>query len=149
MSRMLIETKQDWAVCIISFLVMLLLSDVYKLIYDHYLVKNGIIIEAVVTEKHNYGRSPNFHYAYKVDKMEYNGNTVLGKNISVNDTILVILSAKNINRSRAIWLQRNQATLSTRSKRLVVINNLSSDEKKALAERLMAELNKRYWVKQE
>lgn len=53
-----------------------------------------------------------------------------------------------MNKSCVVCLQRNQATLSASAKQhIVVVNNLSSDEKKALAERLMAELKKRYWVK--
>ena len=148
MPRTVLKTKEDWSINAIGFLVGIVLIYTLPPILDHFLVKNGIIIEAVVTEKHNYGFNPNFHYAYKVDKMEYNGKTVLRKNIIINDTILIIRSAKNMNKSCVVCLQRNQATLSASAKQhIVVVNNLSSDEKKALAERLMAELKKRYWVK--
>lgn len=147
MPRTIFKTKEDWSINTIGFLVGIVLMYTVPPIFSHFLVKNGIIIEAVVTEKHIYGRNKTVHYAYKVDKTEYNGKTVLRKNISVNDTILVIMSARNMNKSCAVCLRRNQATLSASAKRLVVINNLSSDEKKELAERLLADLKKRYWVK--
>lgn len=148
MPRTVLKTKEDWSINTIGFLVGIVLMYTVPPIFSHFLVKNGIIIEAVVTEKHIYGRNKTVHYAYKVDKTEYNGKTVLRKNIFINDTILIIRSARNMNKSCAICLRRNQATLSASAKQhIVVVNNLSSDEKKALAERLMAELKKRYWVK--
>ena len=104
MPRTVLKTKEDWSINAIGFLVGIVLIYTLPPILDHFLVKNGIIIEAVVTEKHNYGFNPNFHYAYKVDKMEYNGKTVLRKNIFINDTILIIRSAKNMNKSCVVCL---------------------------------------------
>lgn len=149
MSTVLLETKQDWTMGIIGLLAMLLFSVVNTLIYNHNLVKNGDIIEAVVSERYHVGAPSYYNYIYKINQKEYEGSTNPTKNITINDTIMVIYNVKDNRKSRAIRLRRNQVIISFSAPRHVVVNNLSSDEKKAMAERLMAELKKRYWVKQE
>ena len=55
MPRTIFKTKEDWSINTLGFLVGIVLMYTVPPIFSHFLVKNGIIIEAVVTENTSMG----------------------------------------------------------------------------------------------
>ena len=127
---------------------MLILYLSCNFIFNHYLVKNGSIVEAVIARKYSGARNrPYSDYVYTINGANFSNTTNSAKNASVNDTILVVVSATKQERSRPISLFHGHPIIIYDITERVVVNNLSADQKRDLSDRLMADLRKRYWVK--
>ena len=142
------SAKEDLRLYIRVCVIMASLYVVCHLIYNHYLVKDGIIVEAVICRKYTGAHGCQYRdYAYAVNGINFTGTTSHSKNASVNDTIFVVVSAKKHERSRPVSLVQGRAIIFNDINQRVVVNNMSSEEKRELSDRLMSDLRKRYWVK--
>lgn len=88
--------KRDY-VYIVGLALMLILSLSCNSIFNHYLVKNGCIVEAVITRKYSGVRNRQYSdYVYTINGANFLNTTNSSKNASVNDTIFVVVSAKSM-----------------------------------------------------
>ncbi len=92
-----------------------------------------------------------YDYKYIVDCKKYSGmSRDPSNNARCNDTIMIVVSAKNNEWSQIVRLNKKQeVTLSSEHPIYVIVNNMSSNEKKSLEDRIKADLRKRYRVKDE
>ena len=140
--------KEELRLYIVGFALMLILGFSCNSIFNHYLVRNGCIVEAVITRKYSGVRNRQYSdYVYTINGANFSNTTNSSKNASVNDTILVVVSANKQERSRPISLYHGHAIIIYDITERVVVNNMSAEEKRELSDRLMADLRKRYWVK--
>lgn len=140
--------KEGLRIYIVGLALMLILYLSCNFIFNHYLIKNSCIVEAVITRKYSGIRNRQYSdYVYTINGANFSNTTNSSKNASVNDTILVVVSASKQERSRPISLFRGRAIILYDIKQRVVVNNMSADEKRELSDKLMADLRRRYWVK--
>ena len=68
------------------------------------------------------------------------------KSVWIGDTIMIVYDQRKNKKSRAIRLRKGKAIISPGYREYVIVNNKTEDEKKEIADKLMADLKERYHV---
>ncbi len=119
---------------------------IYNRIYYHNMMNHAAVTEAVLTERFKLGRCYYYEYSYRTKSDEYTGSMAVTKSVSVGDTIMIVYDQHKNMKSKAIKLRKGKAIFSNECKECVIVNNKTEDEKKEIADKLMADLKERYHV---
>ena len=138
--------KSDMFLYVIGFIIMYLFTYIYNQIANHNMMDHAVVSEAVLTESYNIGKHYHYRYSYKVVSEEYEGSMPITKSVSIGDTIMIVYDQRKNKKSRAIRLRKGKAIISPGYREYVIVNNKTEDEKKEIADKLMAELKERYHV---
>ena len=138
--------KSDMFLNVIGFIIMYLFTYIYNQIANHNMMDHAVVSEAVLTESYIIGKHYHYRYSYKVVSEEYEGSMPITKSVSIGDTIMIVYDQRKNKKSRAIRLRKGKAIISPGYREYVIVNNKTEDEKKEIADKLMADLKERYHV---
>lgn len=144
--------KSEKAMFFMAFIILIVMGYGGKFIYSRSILQKGVVVEAVICSVRTGSKGMLIYdYKYIVDCKKYSGISRDPSNDArCNDTIMIVVSAKNYERSQIVRLNKKQeVTLSSEHPRYVIVNNMSSNEKQSLEDRIMADLKKRYKLKEE
>ena len=144
--------KSEKTMFFLAFIILIVMGYGGKFIYSRSILQKGAVVEAVIYNV-RIGRKGMMLYDYKYVFDHKNCSETSrdpSNNARCNDTIMIVVSAKNNERSQIVRLNKKQeVTLSSEHPRYVIVNNMSSNEKQSLEDRIMADLKKRYKLKEE
>lgn len=138
--------KSEVYLYITGLIFMFSVVFIYNRINYHNMIKHAEITEAVLTERYKLGKCYYYEYSYSTLSDEFTGSMAITKYVSVGDTIMIVYDQQKNKKSKAIKLRKGKAIISNEYKKCVIVNNKTEDEKKEIADKLMAELKERYHV---
>ncbi len=138
--------KSEVFLYVAGFIVMYLFVIIYNQIDYHNMMKHAVISEAALVRKFKLGGWYYYRYSYRTSSDEYEGLIGVSEFVSIGDTIMIVYDQQKNKKSRAIRLRKGKAIISNEYRKYLIVNNKTEDEKKEIADRLMAELKERYHV---
>lgn len=138
--------KRDVYLYVIGLIFMYSVVFIYNRINYHNMMNHATITEAVLTERFKLGKCYYYEYSYRTMSDEYTGTMAVTNCVSVGDTIMIVYNQQKNMKSKAIKLRKGKAIISNEYKKCVIVNNKTENEKKEIADKLMAELKERYHV---
>lgn len=136
----------------VAFIMLIVVGYVGQFYHFRNFTRDGEIAEAVIyNERFGTRGVPFYDYKYSIGRENYSGKAYYYYGgLKCGDTIMVIIKTKIIQESMAVRLDKDRcALLAFNSYRMVVVNNMSLEERRSLEDRIMADLRKRYRVKDE
>lgn len=84
------------------------------------------------------------HFAYNINGVDYESSTHSDYRSVVGDTLMVVYNSQNAKECTEVKLKDGHPILSTKSYKIIKLNNLPQPKRDSLKRSVLAELRKRY-----
>lgn len=108
------------------------------------IIASAELSEAIITELTHPRGIEYCHFAYNINGVDYESSTHSDYRSAVGDTLLIVYSSKNEKKCTEVKLKDGHPILSTKSYKIIKLNNLPQPKRDSLKRSVLAELRKRY-----
>lgn len=108
------------------------------------ILNSAVLSEAVVTEITRSNKTIFCHFIYHIDNGSYNSKIQSDYRTAVGDTLILVYNSQDINECTAVKIKKGHPILSTKSYKIIKLNNLPQPKRDSLKRSVLAELRKQY-----
>lgn len=142
-----LTTFQMYVIAISICIIGSFISD-YKIDQKYIrIIASAELSEAVVTKLTHCRGKENCHFTYNVNGIDYEYSKHSDYRSVVGDTMMVVYNNQDVKESTAVKLKDGHPILSTKSYKIIKLNNLPQPKRDSLKRSVLAELRKIYLEK--